>query len=252
MTDEAARDAYEAIAPVYDDFTHRNDYEMWIGALLPELEKQGLERGRVLDVGCGTGRAFAPMLERGWEVEGCDLSPAMVEEARRKFGERVKLHVADARQLPTFGKFELAWALNDVVNYVTEDGDLELVLGGMRANLAPGGLALFDANTLSLFRDNFKAEEVDEMSAGRWSWRGLASRVGAGGVFEAEISGEGIEAHVHRERHWRAEEIGAALAAVGLKRLAVLGQHEVDGRIVLVDGADENRDQKVIYIAGVR
>ena len=27
--------AYEAMAPVYDSFTYRNDYEVWLGELLP-------------------------------------------------------------------------------------------------------------------------------------------------------------------------------------------------------------------------
>ena len=63
--------AYEAFAPIYNEFNHLNDYEMWLGrALLPELEKHGLGHGKALDVGCGTGRAFAPLLRRGWQVQG--------------------------------------------------------------------------------------------------------------------------------------------------------------------------------------
>src|SRR3978361_2105348 len=42
---DPARLAYEAFAPIYDDFNHLNDYEL-------------------LDVGCGTGRAFESMLRR--------------------------------------------------------------------------------------------------------------------------------------------------------------------------------------------
>ncbi len=34
--------AYEAIAPVYDDFTAHHDYELWLGALLPKAERHGL------------------------------------------------------------------------------------------------------------------------------------------------------------------------------------------------------------------
>jgi SAM-dependent methyltransferase len=96
--------AYESFAPVYNEFNHQNDYEMWLGqALLPELERHGLERGRALDVACGTGRAFAPLLRRGWRVRGCDLSPAMLERARQEGGDLVELDVADMRELPTYG-----------------------------------------------------------------------------------------------------------------------------------------------------
>src|SRR6476469_9283751 len=101
---DAAFSTYERFAGIYDDFNHRNDYEMWLGRkLLPELEQRGLRKGRVLDVGCGTGRAFPPLLSRGWQIHGCDLSPAMLERARERFGDAVALDVADMRKLPVFG-----------------------------------------------------------------------------------------------------------------------------------------------------
>src|SRR5882762_1378125 len=90
-----AEQAYEAIAPVYDDFTAHHDYELWLGNLLPNLEEQGLQGRRLLDVGCGTGKSFIPMLERGWEVTACDISPQMLDKARGKVGRAARLSVAD-------------------------------------------------------------------------------------------------------------------------------------------------------------
>ena len=244
------RSAYDRFAPIYDEFNAANDYEMWFGFLLPELEKRGLGKaGRLLDVGCGTGRAFAPMLRRGWEIQGCDLSPGMIEEARRKFGDAVPLAVADLTELPTFGEFDLVWALNDVVNYLTGDGDLVRALEGMRANLAPGGMVLFDANTLALFDSHFTDEGENEMSVGEWHWRGLSKATEPGGAFEAEISGSGVETHAHRQRHHPAEQVRGALDAAGLVHLASLGQREADGTVILSDPADEQRDHKTIHIA---
>lgn len=248
MSEKTAKYAYQAFASIYDDFNYRNDYEMWFGALLPELEKRGLEHGRLLDIGCGTGRAFEPMLRRGWEIQGCDVSTAMLDEARRKVGDAVKLDVADARALPVYGEFELAWALNDVVNYLTEDGDLERALSGMRANLAPGGMILFDSNTLSLFRSDFASGESEGMSVGGWTWRGLSNEIEPGGTYEAEVSGDGVETHIHRERHYTREQVEAAMESSGIEPLAALGQQEEDGQVVLVEPHDELRDHKTIYI----
>jgi SAM-dependent methyltransferase len=245
---DSARLAYEAFASIYDDFNHLNDYEMWFGALLPELERHGLRRGRLLDIGCGTGRAFEPMLRRGWEIVGCDLTPAMLAEARRKFGDAVPLEVADIRALPVFGEFELVWALNDVVNYLVEDGDLERALAGMRANLAPGGLVLFDANTLSLFESSFASGDDEGMSVGEWRWVGQEEGVTAGGTFGARVSGGDIEPHVHRERHWTADQVREAMAGAGLEMLTALGQREVDVNVFLEQPPDEWRHYKVIYI----
>lgn len=246
--DDFARDTYRAFAPIYDEFNHLNDYEMWFGALLPELEKHGLKQGRLLDIGCGTGRAFEPMLRRGWEIRGCDLSPAMLDEAQRKFGDAVPLEVADARELPAFGEFELVWALNDVVNYLVDDGDLERVFAGMRANLAADGLILFDADTLGLFESSFASGDDEWMSVGEWRWVGHTDRVEPGGIFEARVSGGGVEPHTHRERHWTAEQIQGAMATAGLEILVALGQSEVDQQVVLAEPPDERRDYKVVYI----
>jgi SAM-dependent methyltransferase len=248
MDDASA--AYDAFAPIYDDFNRHNDYEMWLGVLLPELEKRGLRRGRVLDVGCGTGMAFGPLLRRGWEVWGCDASPGMLAQAKRKFGDAVPLEVADLRRLPRFGEFELVVALNDVVNYLTEDGDFEAALAGIRANLAPGGLALFDANSLNLFQRHFAEGESAEMNDRGRTWHGLSGTVEPGGVCEARVSGDDVQTHVHRQRHYPLEHVREAMGRTGLDCLAALGQQEVEGRAVLVDPADEARDHKIVYIAG--
>ncbi|MDX6609134.1 MAG: hypothetical protein QOF85_1059 [Solirubrobacterales bacterium] len=249
VTDKSAKAAYEAFAPIYDDFNHANNYEMWFGVLLPELEKHGLRKGQLLDVGCGTGRAFEPMLQRGWDIQGCDVSRKMLAQARRKFGDAVSLDEADARDLPVYGKFELVWALNDIVNYLTEDGDLERSLVGMRANLTADGLVLFDANTIALFQANFVSGEADEMSVGQWTWKGLGGDFEPGSTLEAEVSGDGVETHVHRERHYTGEQVREAMTAAGLECLAALGQYDVDGTVVLSEPPDEMRDHKVIYIA---
>jgi 2-polyprenyl-3-methyl-5-hydroxy-6-metoxy-1,4-benzoquinol methylase len=47
-------------------------------------------RPRLLDVGCGFGGFVALMKERGWDAEGVDPSPPVVEAARRK-GRVVRL-----------------------------------------------------------------------------------------------------------------------------------------------------------------
>src|SRR5690242_8763692 len=175
MGEDPALAAYEAFAPIYNEFNHLNDYEMWLGrTLLPELEKHGLKHGRALDVACGTGRAFAPLLKRGWEIHGCDLSPAMLERARQEADSKVELDVADMRELPTYGEFELVLSLNDSLNYLLGDNDLEYTLAGMRANLADDGLLLFDVNAKSIYETGGAwaagSSRTVEYEGRRWTW----------------------------------------------------------------------------------
>jgi len=246
----SAVDAYDRMAPIYDEFNKANDYEVWLGeVLLPELEKHGLKRGRVLDVGCGTGRAFKPLLDRGWSVNGCDVSEFMLMMAEAKF-PTVPVRHADATRLPTYDTdFDLIIALNDVVNYLTEDGDLELFFDGVRKNLAHQGLICFDANTLAVYEEAWVAGAFGAMRERGWEWTGLSESAAPGQVFEAEVGAADIQTAVHRQRHWPRSVVEDAMDSARLSCLAVLGQSGEDSEIVLQGPPDEARDAKLIYIA---
>jgi SAM-dependent methyltransferase len=254
-----ARGAYDRMASIYDDFNAGNNYEVWLGeVLLPELIDHGLMFGRALDIGCGTGRAFEPLLARGWEVFGVEPSAEMRRVARKKYprcdGNRVHLAEWDARglQVWTTEGFDLVLLLNDVVNYLTEDGDLERCFSGVKKNLAPGGLVCFDANTLALFEADWTAGGNGPMTERGWARSGLTTDAVSGGIFEAELGGNDLEAHVHRERHWTRDQVIDALEASGLCCLAVKGQREDGRRVILEEPADESAHCKTIYVAGHR
>lgn len=245
--------AYEAIAPVYDDFTAHHDYEMWLGELLPELRRHGLSGNRLLDVGCGTGKSFLPMLARGWDVTACDISPSMLELARGKAGDAARLTVADMRELPVFGEFDLVWALDDAVNYLLSAKELGDALSGMRANLAPGGLLMFDVNTLRTYRTFFAETETVERDGMRLVWQGQGSSdVAPGSISEARFEvepGPGakgeVETHVHKQRHFPEAEVLATVEAAGLRCLDVFG-HGHDA--VLKQPVEELVHAKAVYI----
>lgn len=250
MGDDPVLEAYEAFAPIYNEFNHLNDYEMWLGrALLPALEEHGLAHGRALDVGCGTGRAFAPLLRRGWKIVGCDLSPAMLEHAREEAGDQIELAVADMRELPVFGEFELIVSLNDPVNYLLGDGDLERAFAGMRANLTDGGLVIFDCNSYSTYMSTYSTEVREVDYGGRhWVWRGIGEVGGDPTRFESRIEGDGIETISHQERFRTESEVRDAMQSAGLECRAVLGMEEVGNEVVLSEPPDDDRHYKIIYI----
>lgn len=247
----SAERTYDSYAPVYDVFTAHFDYDGWLADLMPLLEHHGLRGKRLLDVGCGTGKSFLPMLPWGWEVTGCDISSSMLARARSKVGEAARLVHADMCNLPRLGEFDLVWSIDDAVNYLTGDGELELALAGMRENLAPKGVLFFDLNTIHAYRTFFAETEIVEREGHRLVWRGLARDDAApGSICESRLEidpGEDSASEcVHRQRHFPEGDVLAALARTGLECLDVYGQG-LDG--IPDQPLDESIHTKALYVA---
>lgn len=256
MTDHSSTDpalaAYETTAPFYDALTAHHDYELWLGNLLPALRECGLVEGRLLDIACGTGKSFTPMIDRGWEVTAVDLSQAMLDHARRKTGERASLLCHDMRWLPRLGQFDLVWCLDDAINYLVDRDELRATFAAAADNLAVHGLYLFDVNTISMYRGFFAEEHEMPWPEGRLLWRGQTSHdFEPGQQAEASLEvrsagGDAIAVAIHHQRHFPGAQLEAALQQAGLRLLEVFG-HGFDA--VLEQPVEETRHTKAVYIA---
>jgi predicted TPR repeat methyltransferase len=78
------RPPYSALADVYDEIMQDVPYAHWCDFVRSELTSARVVGRRVLDLGCGTGRAGEPYRDRGFEVVGVDPSEAMIRAARRR------------------------------------------------------------------------------------------------------------------------------------------------------------------------
>jgi SAM-dependent methyltransferase len=251
-----AEAAYDAMADVYDAFTAHHEFDLWLGEALPRLEAHGLTGNRLLDAACGTGKNFLEMTRRGWRVTGSDISAAMIAEARAKLDrdDDVTLAVADMRELPVFGEFDLVWALGDAVNYLLDEEELVAALSCLRANLAPTGRLIFDANALHAYRTFFAETATVDRGDCRLVWTGetdpaAGPNVVARASFAVEPTAPGgpeAPPTPHLERHHPEATITAALDAAGLRVLDVYGHHY---DAVLHQPLDESRDMKAVYIA---
>lgn len=252
MTATPALLAYERLAPVYDDFTDGYDHDGWVGQLERIARSHGAFGPRVLDVGCGTGKSFEPLLRRGYEVWACDISPAMVERARRCPGvDPDQVLVADMRELPELGAFALITCLDDAVNYLLEYEDLVAAFASVARLLAPDGVYLFDTNTLATYRAGFAAAATFERPLAAAVWRGeTAEPIEPGALCSAAIELGGAEGanavSRHVQRHYLEPTIHRALASAGLACRAVLGQ-STGG--LLHERADEDAHTKLVYVA---
>jgi ubiquinone/menaquinone biosynthesis C-methylase UbiE/glycosyltransferase involved in cell wall biosynthesis len=121
---DTVRSYYDSLASVRDEWYERNRYyHTHIETIVRSLIPPGAS---VLELGCGTGNLLAAV-QPGSGL-GLDISPAMVEAARRKYPE-LEFEVADAEDLQLGGaQFDFVIA-SDLVG---ELGDITAMLEGIR------------------------------------------------------------------------------------------------------------------------
>lgn len=254
-TADPAANAYEALAPFYDAYTCSYDHERWLGNLESVAVEAGLRGHRLLDVACGTGKSFMPMLARGYEVTACDMSPAMIERARLRSGlSPTDVFVADMRDLPVLGAFDLATCLDDSLNYLLSGEELERALAGIARNLRPGGIFVFDLNSLAVYERLFSQDSVFDNDEALFCWRGGGSGSVAPGarceatieVFSEAESGDWTRTSSrHVQRHHQSALVLELLSTAGLELVELYGQ--VTGAR-LEQPVDERRHLKLVYV----
>lgn len=122
-----AREAYDRLAPAYDALTADYCHERWLDELERLALRHGLAGRRVLDVACGTGKSFLPLLAKGYRVVACDISEAMLAVAAPK-APGVRLVHTDMRRLGRLGTFDLVTCLTELVTAVQEGLKVTVVL----------------------------------------------------------------------------------------------------------------------------
>lgn len=117
-----------------------------------EAADAGLIRGRVLDVGCGTGELSLFLARRDHPVLGVDLSPQAIQQAQEKARwrqVRAAFLVWDALELPALGSrgFEFDTVVDCAMFHVLGDEQRDQFVDGLATVLDSGGsyLVLGDA-----------------------------------------------------------------------------------------------------------
>lgn len=108
MADYDASTYGERIADVYDRWARVPQNAEAVVAFLTAAAG----KGRVLELGIGTGRIALPLAARGLEVHGIDASPAMVAKLRAKpGGNRIPVVIGDFADMAIDGRFSLIFVV---------------------------------------------------------------------------------------------------------------------------------------------
>lgn len=198
-------EAYTDFAQVYDTFMDETPYDEWADFLEEIINKYGIskparkkqdavqgeeqiagqkqpetalqedilesERNLVLDLGCGTGSLTERMAAKGYDMIGVDLSQEMLGIALTKSkeaGSSTLYLCQDMRELELYSTVGTVISVCDSVNYLLEEEDVEETFRLVNNYLHPGGIFIFDFNTLYKYEqvigDTTIAENRDDCS----------------------------------------------------------------------------------------
>ena len=101
----------------------------------------------ILDIGCGTGRHSLELARRGYRVTGIDLSPSMIDRAKKLAKSEdlsIKFFIRDARRINFNASFDLAIMICEGAFPLMETDEMNFaILKNAYSSLKPGGKFIF-------------------------------------------------------------------------------------------------------------
>lgn len=220
-------DAYTSFAMVYDLFMDNIPYEEWNEYLTGLLKTYGVREGLILDLGCGTGTVTELLASAGYDMIGVDNSSEMLQIAldkREESGSPILYLLQDMREFELYGTVAAVVSICDSMNYILETEELTEVFRLVNNYLDPGGIFIFDLNTVykyeAILGESTIAENREESS---FIWDNFYDS--ETGINEYDLSLFMKEAdgryrrydETHYQRAYTLEEIKESLTQAGME-----------------------------------
>jgi SAM-dependent methyltransferase len=141
---------YDLLFPAAEDLTSQRDAarkRRFIASEQFYLDEARERRGRVLELGCGSGRLTLQIARSGIDILGSDLSGSMLDAARSKAlaaGVDVPFVQADMRHFDLAGKFSTILIPGNSLLHLLTIEELKQCFASVRRHLAPDGRLVFD------------------------------------------------------------------------------------------------------------
>lgn len=149
-------DKYTDFASVYDILMNHIPYDDWADYIENILKQNGIDKGLVLELGCGTGTMTRKMAAKGYDMIGIDISEEMLSIARQKSegsDDSILYLCQDMREFELYGTVAAVFCVCDSINYLLTPEDLSKVFHLVSNYLDPGGLFIFDMDTEYLYEE---------------------------------------------------------------------------------------------------
>jgi ubiquinone/menaquinone biosynthesis C-methylase UbiE len=216
-------DQFGRIAPFYDALMANVPYQLWAGYVSELALRAGrpiTPRSNLLDLATGTGSVALQFAQRGCSVTGIDLSAAMIAEAQRKAAHRglpARFLQSDLADFDLPCEFDHAICLYDSLNYILKLDGIKRAFANTWRALKPGGLLLFDVNTVRALEAELFTQESRPDAAVPYRWRShYDPRSGISTIRMAFTLPDGDKVRaVHRQRAYTDAELRSSLLHAG-------------------------------------
>lgn len=143
---------YHSFAQAYDALIAQQiDYSAMAKRVCQLISNYKGTRSLVLDLACGSGSLALELMRMGSDVIGVDSSPEQLMIAREKLslnGFSPLLLCQDMTELDLYGTVEAVVCTMDSLNHLESGEQFACALSRAALFLEPGGLLLFDLNTV--------------------------------------------------------------------------------------------------------
>jgi SAM-dependent methyltransferase len=189
----------------------------------------------VLELGSGTGRILIPLLERGFDMTGIDISGDVNRRCRqtcRKKGLKTVIYNKSMLDFSLPRKFGLIIMAFDGLGLFTDNKDIDKLFERVMAHLKPGGLFVFEFHPLlDKYKENdynrsgwiegsggvvivWRSSRKYERAENLWKWLF---------IFEKYVNGHLVdtEANVSEERMLTLDEVIQIASSAGFVNITV-------------------------------
>ena len=210
------------------------DIEYYINKL------QGID-GKILEVACGTGRVIVPLLKAGFDIEGLDYCPGMLEVCKKNCQERKLDPILHHHNMINFKKLEYYSAILIPAGSIRNiDGydDTRSALKSFYNSLKPDGLLLVDliAPRFIIALGPMQYWEKDPYlwttELLRQDYDPLANRTFNFVRYQKWQDGELLKTELHRSclQHWGLDEFAQLLTKVGFTDINIIADFKENSK----------------------